>query len=141
MGHASEGRMNRAEEDIHKEAGVHPRPRSAGPGDEHHADVRGTQEGGSAAEARGTPGIGPGHSHLGHAVAELHAQHPEHHADRGPHHGGHEHIRHMPLHGMKAHEGHPHSHHNSEHKRHEHRHSMHEKHGGAMHHHHRGGGK
>lgn len=93
-----EGKMNRAEENIHKESGVHPKPRSAGIGNEKRADMS-VQSGGSAAEARGTPGIGS--THLGHAMKELHAQHPEHHMDRGPHHGGKMHERHMPLHGMK----------------------------------------
>ena len=135
MARDAEGRMNRAEEDIHKERGVHPKPRSSGPGPEAHADMS-VQKGGSAAQARGTPGIGgsrrsegPGPVHLGHAVGELREQHPQHHADRGPHHGGHEHIRHMPLHGMKPHEGEHHSKGNKEHQRHEHRHSMHMKHG------------
>ena len=100
MAKSAEGRMNRAEENIHKEAGVHPKPRGyEGIGDERKGDVKGAQSGGSAAEARGTPGIGA--THLGHAVKELHAQHPEHHSDRGPHHGSKHHIRHMPLHGMK----------------------------------------
>lgn len=36
------------------------------------------------------------------AVKELHDQHPIGHSDRGPHHSGSEHLRHMPLHGLKS---------------------------------------
>lgn len=35
------------------------------------------------------------------AVKELHSQHPHKHSDHGPHHGGSEHVRHEPLHGLK----------------------------------------
>lgn len=117
----SEGRMNRAEESIHKESADRPHPRSAGIGGQ-HSDVKGTQEGGPSAEARGTPGIGS--THLGHAMHELHRQHPEHHMDRGPHHGGHEHIRHEPLGGLR-----PAKRESSEHGRFERRHKEHMKHG------------
>jgi hypothetical protein len=98
-----EGRMNRAEENIHKEPKAGGRSHSAGIGNERKADVRGAQEGGSAAEARGSrPEVA---AHLGHAIEELHRQHPHHHMDRGPHHGGKEHIRHERLGGMKPHGG------------------------------------
>ena len=69
---------------------------AAGVGDEHRENVRGAQEGGSAAEAAG---MGPGKSHLGHAVEELHAQHPHHHSVGGIHHTT-DHIRHVPMHGL-----------------------------------------
>ena len=124
MRHGAEGRMNRAEEDIHREPKAGGRAHSAGIGNEKRADVRGTQEGGSAAEARGSV-IHSNEGHLGHAVGELHRQHPHHHMDRGPHHGGHEHIRHEPMHGLKVGGGS----HNSEHARHAHRHAGHMKHG------------
>ena len=53
-------------------------------GGERKADVKGVQEGGSKAEAAGSPLRG--------AVAELHKQHPIKHDDLGPHHGpGHHH--------------------------------------------------
>jgi hypothetical protein len=97
----AEGRMNRAQENIHKEPKAGGRPHGySGIGNERKGDVRGAQEGGPAAEARGdsvrsTEGSGV-HAHMGKAVAELHRQHPEHHMDRGPHHGGKAHIRHEP---------------------------------------------
>lgn len=47
------------------------------------------QEGGSAAEAAGNPLKG--------AMRELHAQHPQHYSDHGPHHGTKDHIRHSGL--------------------------------------------
>ena len=67
-------------------------------GNETKADVRGVQEGGSAAEARGSVLHTGG---LKGATEELHRQHPHHHHDLGPHHGGKEHERHEPLHGMR----------------------------------------
>lgn len=39
------------------------------------------------------------------ATKELHDQHPHHYSDHGPHHGGTEHIRHQPLHGMTPSKG------------------------------------
>ena len=97
---SSEGRMNRAEESTHKEHRAETRMggshgRGSDVGNERKAEVRGVQEGGSAAEAHGLTGS------LKHAVGELHSQHPHRHDDHGPHHGGTEHIRHMPLHGMR----------------------------------------
>jgi len=100
----SEGRINRAQENVHKE----PRDKSrldgshgkgSDVGNERKAGMRQTQEGGSRAEARGdavhsNEGMA---GHLGHAVGELHRQHPEHHHDLGPHHGGTSHIRHEPV--------------------------------------------
>ena len=116
----AEGRMNRAEEDVHKEPKAGGKAHTAGIGNERKADMS-VQRGGSAAEARGSV-IHDNEGRLGHAVDELHRQHPHHHMDRGPHHGGHEHIRHEPMHGLKG-GG------NSEHGRHEERHRGHMKHG------------
>ena len=63
---------------------------ATGVGNEKHEDVRGAQEGGSRAEGAE---MGPGKSHLGHAVEELHRQHPHHHSEGGIHHTT-DHIRH-----------------------------------------------
>ena len=68
-----------------------------GVGNEKRPDLKGTQEGGSRMEAAD---MHVGHSHLGHAVAELHAQHPHHHSVGGVHHTQ-DHIRHKPLHAME----------------------------------------
>jgi hypothetical protein len=35
------------------------------------------------------------------AIEELRRQHPKAHDDLGPHHEGMEHVRHIPLHGLK----------------------------------------
>lgn len=43
-----------------------------------------------------------GEHSLGAATGELRSQHPQKHDDLGPHHGGMEHMRHMPLHGLKG---------------------------------------
>lgn len=61
---------------------------TGGVGNERKGDVRGTQEGGSAAEAAGNPLRG--------AMAELRSQHPHGYDDHGPHHGTNSHVRHMP---------------------------------------------
>lgn len=61
-------------------------------GNETKANVRGTQEGGSMAEAAMNPLTG--------ARKELERQHPHSYDDHGPHHGTTDHIRHEPLHGM-----------------------------------------
>ena len=86
---SAEGRMDRAEESIHKEPKAGPKAphRYEGVGKETKGDVRGDQEGGSKAEAGGIKG----------AIGELKRQHPEHHMDRGPHHGGESHVRHEPV--------------------------------------------
>ena len=84
-----------------------------GVGNERKPDVRGAQEGGSRAE-----GAGVGHSHLSHATAELHAQHPHHHSVGGVHHTT-DHMRHLPMGGMGA----PGRHHNSAHMHAGHSHS------------------
>lgn len=55
-------------------------------GNERQAQVRATQEGGSAAEAAGNPLRG--------AMQHLHSEHPHSYADHGPHHGTSDHIRH-----------------------------------------------
>src|SRR5208282_1343350 len=73
-----------------------------GVGNERHENVRGTQEGGSKAEATE---MGPGRSHLSHATEELHRQHPHHHSEGGIHHTT-DHIRHerpeVKYHGSKG---------------------------------------
>lgn len=91
-------------------ASIRERPAAAGgkhhdAGAEKHGDVRGVQEGGSRAEARGTPGEPGGHvghTHLKHATHELHRQHPHHHSAGGIH-GTKDHHRHEPMHGLKPH--------------------------------------
>ena len=98
----SEGRINRAQSDVHRE----PRDKSvtgasrghgSDVGNETKADLKGTQLGGSRAEgAESMPHMG-NKGHLGHAVAELHRQHPHKHNDHGPHHGTTTHIRHEPV--------------------------------------------
>lgn len=88
MGKGSEAKMNRAEAEEPKSG--HKRPaHAAGVGNEKKADVKGAQDGGSMAEAKG--------SVLSGAMKELHAQHPHHHSDHGPHHGTTTHIRHKPM--------------------------------------------
>lgn len=62
-------------------------------GNETKAQVKATQMGGSMAEA--------GRGGLAGAMDELHAQHPHGYDDHGPHHGTTDHVRHMPLHGLK----------------------------------------
>ena len=101
----SEGRINRAQENVHKEPSARSRmggshEHGSDVGNEKKADVRGVQEGGSAAEARGSVLHTGG---LKGATGELHRQHPHKHNDHGPHHGTSTHIRHEPLHGMKPH--------------------------------------
>lgn len=91
-----EARINRAAENVHKEHRAETRMggshgMGSDVGNEKKADVRGVQEGGSMAEARGLKGS------LTHAVGELHRQHPHKHDDHGPHHGGMEHVRHEPV--------------------------------------------
>lgn len=88
--HGKEGEINKAAGEMPK-AEVRKHPDTAGVGNETHAEVRATQEGGSAAEG------------LKGAVHELHLQHPIHHSDHGPHHGTDHHKRHMPLHGLRPH--------------------------------------
>ncbi len=95
-----QGRINRAQEhEPHEGAKKKPSASRGGSevGQERHADMRGTQLGGSRAEGAGNP--------LGHAVHELKTQHPEHHHDLGPHHGGRTHERHEPMHGLKTEHG------------------------------------
>lgn len=100
----SEGRINKAQENVHKEHRTETRMggshgRGSDVGNETKANVKGAQMGGTAAEARGdavhsNEGM---KGHLGHAVAELHKQHPHKHNDHGPHHGTTTHIRHEPV--------------------------------------------
>lgn len=60
-------------------------------GPERKADVRGAMEGGSKAEgSKSAPGVS---GHIGHAVKELHKQHPHHHSAGGIH-GTSDHVRH-----------------------------------------------
>lgn len=87
-----ESEINRAQESEPKGRVGHAAP-AAGVGQERKAEVRQTQEGGSAAEAANNPLRG--------AVQHLHREHPHAHSDHGPHHGTTDHITHMPLHGMK----------------------------------------
>jgi hypothetical protein len=62
----------------------------AGVANERKPNLKGTQEGGSRAEAAD---MGPGKSHLRHATEELKRQHPHHHSEGGVHHTT-DHIRH-----------------------------------------------
>jgi len=94
----------------------------AGVGNEKHENVKGAQGGGSRAEAAG---MGPGETHLGHAVAELHSQHPHHHSVGGVHHTE-DHIRHLPMGGLGAPERHKHSAHMHEGRSHRHPEHSHE---------------
>jgi hypothetical protein len=76
---------------VHRQTGDKP----AGPvgvGNEKKADVRGTQEGGSRAEAR----CGPGDTKMSSAVHELHKQHPHGHEKSMTNKETRDHIRHMP---------------------------------------------
>ena len=91
-----------AKGEINKAAGEMPKSghmRPAGPskgnnvGNETKADVKGTQEGGSMAEAANNPLRG--------AVQHLHTEHPIAYHEHGPHHDTDHHRTHMPLHGMK----------------------------------------
>lgn len=96
---AGEGKMNRAEAKEPKSG--HDRPAAAKGGsevgNETKANVKGAQMG------QPTDGMGHvGHTGLGHAVAELHTQHPIAYHDHGPHHGHDHHIRHEPMHGMSV---------------------------------------
>lgn len=90
---AGEAMMNKAE--MHEPKSGHKAPAGAkGMG----SDVGGE----SKANMRGAlDGSHVGHTHLSHAMKELHEQHPIKHHDHGPHHGSDHHIRHEPLHGMK----------------------------------------
>ncbi len=119
--------------------------RPAHAGSEHHAagaerpvSPRVVQEGGSAAEARGAK-PGPGHSHLSHAVHELHIQHPHHHSVGGVHHTD-DHHRHIPMHGLEVGSSHRHhaKHHETPsghaHPQHPHGHSASRPEGGHSHH-------
>lgn len=72
----------------HRQTSSRPGP-AGGVGNERKADVYGTQEGGSAAEAAGNPLRG--------AVGELKRQHPHAHDDLGPHHHDSSHHRHEGL--------------------------------------------
>lgn len=88
MAKGKEAMMNRAAAEEPKSGHRRPAP-AASPGNERKADMRGAQLG---QPEDGDPLRG--------ASRELRSQHPEHHSDRGPHHGGKTHVRHMPLHGM-----------------------------------------
>lgn len=97
------GEINRTQENVHKEPRDNPGPAAkkggSEVGNEKKADVRGTQEGGSRAEAMGSVlhGSSVGETHLKHAMHELHSQHPISHNDHGPHHGKGHHHRHQPV--------------------------------------------
>lgn len=62
-------------------------------GNETKADMKGA----GVMGARSTVG----ESSLMHAVRGLKAEHPQRFDDLGPHHGGMEHVRHMPLGGLR----------------------------------------
>ena len=97
-----ESMMNKAAGEMpHRQTSSKPAASKGGSevGNETKVAVRATQEGGSKAEAANSP---IGSTKLGHAVRELHEQHPIHYSDHGPHHGRNDHIRHEPLHGMKS---------------------------------------
>lgn len=66
-----------------------PQPHAAGP--ETSPDMKGALEGNPT-----------DNSPLHGAIKELHTQHPHDYSDHGPHHGTSDHVRHMPLHGMKG---------------------------------------
>ena len=87
MGSKGEAKMNKAAAEMPKDK-AREKPHTAGVGNERKADVKGTQEGGSMAEAGGLRG----------AMAELKSQHPIAHHDHGPHHGTDHHMRHKPMH-------------------------------------------
>lgn len=97
---AGEAKMNRAEG--HEPKSGHSRPAADHRGD----DVGGEKKANMRGALDGNPTDGMysslvGHTHLSHAMKELHEQHPIEHHDHGPHHGTDHHIRHEPLHGMK----------------------------------------
>lgn len=92
-----EGMMNKAEGAEPKSGHRPPAKARDNAGPEKHADVKGAQEGGSFAENSPTG--------LSGAMHELHSQHPHKHHDHGPHHGTKDHVRHMPLHGLRPHKG------------------------------------
>lgn len=75
-----------------RQTGDRPSP-AAGVGNEKKADVRGTQEGGSRAEAA----CGPGDTKMSSAVAELYRQHPHHHQATMTNKETREHDRHHPV--------------------------------------------
>lgn len=83
------GRINSAASSVPKEA-VRTRPNVGSVGNERKGDVKGAQSGGSMAQA----GTG---NQLKAAGDELRSQHPHRYDDRGPHHGGTEHVRHRPA--------------------------------------------
>ena len=95
---AKEAKMNKAE--AHQPHSGHARPAPpAGVGNEKKADMKGALQG------QPTDGSHVGHTHLGHAVAELHEQHPIAYHEHGPHHGTDHHIRHEPMHGLRPSKG------------------------------------
>lgn len=87
-----EGKMNRAEGEEPKSGHAHP----AG-GKMHEAGPEVKAEMSQALNGNPTD-----HNPLRGARRELETQHPHAYHEHGPHHGTSDHIRHMPLHGMKA---------------------------------------
>lgn len=83
---AGEAKMNRAEE--HEPKSGHSRPAAAKGGSEVGGETKANMRG--ALEGNPTDGM---KGHLGHAMDELHSQHPIEHHDHGPHHGTDHHIR------------------------------------------------
>lgn len=84
-------KMNNESVSTHRTTSSKPAP-ATGVGNEKKANVRGTQEGGSRAEAA----CGPGDTKMSTAVGELHRQHPHHHQATMTNKETKEHIRHMP---------------------------------------------
>ena len=96
---AGEAKMNRAEE--HEPHSGHKRPAASRGGSEVGGESKANMKGALGGEPT-DGGSHVGHTHLSHAMKELHEQHPIEHHDHGPHHGTSHHIRHEPLHGMKS---------------------------------------
>lgn len=89
MEKGKESEINRAAADMPKSGHRPPAP-AAGVGNETKADVAGALMGQPTDK-----------NPLAGAMRELHDQHPHDYCDHGPHHGTSEHVRHMPLHGLK----------------------------------------
>jgi hypothetical protein len=88
-----EEKQNRAQE--HEPRSGHHAPARGGPGQERKFSNRAFGDG--RMEVTSSPHRG---ADLGHAVDELHSQHPIKHHDAGPHHGKSYHDRHETLGGL-----------------------------------------
>lgn len=101
-GGGKEGRMNAAAGNVHKAEGDDRKNASgAKKGNRAESNV-GPQKHAEMNEAFGS-NPGTEHNPLRGATSELHRQHPIKHDDHGPHHHTDHHIRHEPMHGLKAH--------------------------------------